>query len=343
MAGRNLHGALAGVEELVLEDHFAMVPEWILDAAISDCAVRLYAVLLRYGQSSGARMPARSTLAGRLHKRSTDTVDRAMRELVAAGAVQVEPRFAGRERLTNLYRVRTTRPVPTTNADSLIEASSGRRNPDTQGDGGGRTNAATRTDAARRASATGTSRTLATTRAANLRPNPKPLTQRTTPPPPSPPQRGIAAECGIDDWSAFVHDCVTRRLNAGQPAGRWAGPCLEAALQLAVHGRAWPAKWARLALLEVASDPKSRSPMRLAEAGPWWDGLVPATNPGTSDTAVAEAEAELSEADGLRVVLQAQARAQLEAERLPVSRASVTLRARDLLHSSHSNTGTGRG
>jgi len=31
------------------------VPEWIIDAAISDCAFRLYAVLLRYGQSSGQR------------------------------------------------------------------------------------------------------------------------------------------------------------------------------------------------------------------------------------------------------------------------------------------------
>ncbi len=343
MAGRNLHGAMADVEDLVLEDHFAMVPEWILDAALSDCAVRLYAVLLRYGQSSGARMPARSTLAGRLHKRSTDTVDRAMRELVAAGAVQVEPRFAGRERLTNLYRVRTTRPVSMPEADPRVDASSGRRNPDARADGSGRTNAATRTDAAGRASATGTSRIPATTRAANLRLNPKAFTQRTTPPPPSQPPSGIAAECGIDDWQGFVHDCISRRLNAGQPAGRWAGPCLEAALQLAVHGRAWPAQSARLALLEVAGDPRSRSPMRLAEAGPWWDGLVSAVRPDLSDTAVAEAEAELAEADGLRVVLQARARAQLEAERLPVSRASVTLRARDLLHASPSNTGTDHG
>ena len=37
---------------------FAIVPEWLLDADVSDCAVRLYAVLLRYGQTSGSRMPA---------------------------------------------------------------------------------------------------------------------------------------------------------------------------------------------------------------------------------------------------------------------------------------------
>ena len=59
-----------------------MVPEWVLDADIGDCALRLYAVLLRYGNSSGARMPARATLAARLHKKSVDTVDRALAELV---------------------------------------------------------------------------------------------------------------------------------------------------------------------------------------------------------------------------------------------------------------------
>ncbi len=72
---------------LTVDDFFAPVPEWVLDAAVSDCAVRLFAVLLRYGQTSGARMPSRATLARRLRKASTDTVDRAMRELVALGAV----------------------------------------------------------------------------------------------------------------------------------------------------------------------------------------------------------------------------------------------------------------
>ena len=67
-------------------------------------------MLLRFGQSSGARMPARSTLARRMHKKSTDTVDRAMRELVELGAVVVQNRFDGGQRLTNKYLVRTSRP-----------------------------------------------------------------------------------------------------------------------------------------------------------------------------------------------------------------------------------------
>ena len=46
---------------------FAIVPERLrlLDADVSDTAIRLYAVLLPYGQSSGARMPGRASPAGR--------------------------------------------------------------------------------------------------------------------------------------------------------------------------------------------------------------------------------------------------------------------------------------
>ena len=79
---------------LVVEQRFAVVPEWVLDADISDRAYRLYGVLLRYGHSSGHRMPSRATLAARLHKDCPDTVDRALKELVGIGAVAVEHRTA---------------------------------------------------------------------------------------------------------------------------------------------------------------------------------------------------------------------------------------------------------
>src|SRR4051795_4648584 len=102
--------AVPAAPGLVVEDHFAILPEWLLDADISDAAIRLYAVLLRYGQSSGARMPGRTTLARRLHKHSTDTVDRALKELVALGAVAVEHGRDGARQLTNRYLVRTGRP-----------------------------------------------------------------------------------------------------------------------------------------------------------------------------------------------------------------------------------------
>jgi hypothetical protein len=93
------HGASTdfdGEGTLVVEQHFAIVPEWVIDADISDAAYRLYSVLLRYGQSSGTRMPSRAPLARRLHKRSVDSVDRALKELVGIGAVVVERRRQGR-------------------------------------------------------------------------------------------------------------------------------------------------------------------------------------------------------------------------------------------------------
>src|SRR3954454_20151075 len=95
---------------LVLEQHFAIVPEWVLDADISDAALRLYAVLLRYGQTSGNRMPGRRLLASRLHKRSRDSVDRALKELVGIGAVVVQHRRQGPVNQTNRYVVRSTSP-----------------------------------------------------------------------------------------------------------------------------------------------------------------------------------------------------------------------------------------
>jgi hypothetical protein len=101
-------GADEGV--LVLEQHFAIVPEWVLDADISDAALRLYAVLLRYGQTSGHRMPGRRLLASRLHKRSRDSVDRALKELVSIGAVVVQHRHQGPVNLTNRYVIRSTPP-----------------------------------------------------------------------------------------------------------------------------------------------------------------------------------------------------------------------------------------
>ena len=178
--------------DLVVEERFAIVPEWLLDAEIGDAAVRLYAVLLRYGQSSGARMPSRATLARRLRKRSTDSVDRAMKELVGIGAVRVEHRYDGAQRLTNAYHVRTSRP--------------GRNEPPTPDEAGSRKSAATPAKSARGG------RTDAGRVAADSGHDPEHLTQSTpsSTEPPRTTSRGpaveedVAAECGIDDWPGFV-------------------------------------------------------------------------------------------------------------------------------------------
>jgi len=341
--------------ELVLEDRFSMVPEWVLDADIGDCALRLYAVLLRYGNSTGARMPSRATLAARLHKRSVDTVDRALAELIRLGALRVEHRWACQQRLTNRYRIRTSRPARHEPASTTASG---------PGPGGGRTDAATRTKSA------GGGRTDRGRVAARIGHDREPSTETPPPPPPPPPagplrssagpagrpspadmgrsngtdpdigsvehwhrrHQDLLTGCGIISWQAWddhVAQVRAARSAAGQPLSRWSPAHLLAALDLAVRGRGWPAGDAASALLHVAADPATRSPARLAEAGPWWDHATAAA-PNTAADLVA-LEAELDTADGRRVQLQRTAREQLTAERRPLTRATVISRAVDLL------------
>lgn len=97
---------------------FAVTPEWVLDADISDRAVRLYGVISRYGSSSRAKFPSRGALAERL-RCSLDSIDRAMKELVDIEALAVIPRQ--REdggRSSNEYRLYTDPPAWRTPQDS---------------------------------------------------------------------------------------------------------------------------------------------------------------------------------------------------------------------------------
>lgn len=279
-------------DDLTVEDHrFAIVPEWIIDAPLSDCAFRVYAVLLRYGQTSGQRMPSRATLARRLHKRSVDTVDRAMKELVALGAVVVERRRDGSQNLTNRYHVRTSCR--------------------------GRTGAATPAEAASAApvevgagpidAATGGHETAARV-AAPERPDLEHLTESTT----SHPQE-------------LAEACRRVRRGLGLPDARWSSACLHAAL-LRAGERGWPPELAERALLAVAADPDSRSPMRVAEAGPWWDQADRPTGQ-TTGAEVAELERVLDGLDGFRALLQRDARIELTREGAPLTRSTVVRRA----------------
>lgn len=75
---------------------FAMTPEWILDADVCDRATRLWAVLHRYADQNTAKArPSRGLLAHRLHC-SMDSIDRAVKELVAIGAMSVHRRPTGK-------------------------------------------------------------------------------------------------------------------------------------------------------------------------------------------------------------------------------------------------------
>jgi hypothetical protein len=359
---------------LVVEQHFAIVPEWVIDTDISDAAYRLYSVLLRYGQSSGTRMPGRALLARRLRKRSTDSVDRALKELVAVGAVVVERRRRGREFLSNRYHLRSTPPArrsPEPNGPAG-EPSSGPSSSDEpmSRSGGGRRPAATpkRTSGGRTSAAT-PGRMDAATLAADLRPYPGVPTQQ-EPPPPTPsgapelgrpaggggggattistghPPAGTAqlvpvaaaavaevrreqllAALGLESLDRVVMECRAARLRLGLPATRWTARVLSDVLAAAVFDHGWPAACAVPALLIVAADRDTRSPGRLACAGPWWDEAETCSRARLPTAAeageLAWLEALLAEADGVRVRVQRLAREQLSAAGEPVTRLAV--------------------
>lgn len=246
---------------LVLEQRFAIVPEWIIDAEISDCAYRLYSVLLRYGQRSGQRMPGRATLARRLQKSTKDTVDRGLKELVGIGAVVVERRRRGRQNLTNRYHLMSTPPSARRQA---VPCTPGRKNQATPG------------------------RIRAATLAAKMRPDPVVPTERT--PPPSPPSatpaggggdaaartaaRGRAPRC----WPPAASRTSTR---LPRPVSVASSPRVLADLMVRAPAGRGAARGGRRtglvgeggrpALLALAADPATQGPMRLACPGPRWD------------------------------------------------------------------------
>lgn len=93
------------------EGYFVITPEWVLDADISDKAVRLYGVLRSYADHrTGVAFPSRPTLAARLHVADPKAVDRAMAELERIGAVEVRraSNAPGEARISNRYLLRHT-------------------------------------------------------------------------------------------------------------------------------------------------------------------------------------------------------------------------------------------
>jgi hypothetical protein len=90
---------------------FAIVPEWVIDADISNGALRLYAVIGRYTNSSNSAWPSRGTLARRL-RTSKDSVDRWTKELVGVNALSVQRRWSEERgsNQSNMYVLRHVRP-----------------------------------------------------------------------------------------------------------------------------------------------------------------------------------------------------------------------------------------
>ena len=98
--------------DVSIDGYFAIVPEWVIDAEISDRAVRLYARLRRHaGRSLTAARPSRATLAEKLHT-SVKSIDRALRELEESGAVTIRHRWSDPQGTEYVYVRDVDHPIP---------------------------------------------------------------------------------------------------------------------------------------------------------------------------------------------------------------------------------------
>lgn len=114
---------------------FSIVPEWVLDAKISDRAVRVYSILARYADSETLQaFPSRETLARRAncHWRS---IDRAIDELVKLGAITKTHRKNGDSYQSNLYTLRRVVTGVSGGTDTGDEGVVTRESPPTDTDG----------------------------------------------------------------------------------------------------------------------------------------------------------------------------------------------------------------
>lgn len=103
--------------QLNTDIRFSIIPEWVLDAEISDRAVRVYAILARYADSETLQaFPSRETL-GKRARCNAKAITRAVEELVAIGAVIKQHRKNGEAYQSNLYTLRRVGPNLTLGGD----------------------------------------------------------------------------------------------------------------------------------------------------------------------------------------------------------------------------------
>ena len=96
------------MNKITADNYFSIIPEWVLYADITATAVRLYATLQRYAdKDSGECHPSRATLATKCNC-TVKSIDRALAELIAIGAVTKKQRISPNGDMTsNQYRVIT--------------------------------------------------------------------------------------------------------------------------------------------------------------------------------------------------------------------------------------------
>jgi hypothetical protein len=96
------------MNKITADNYFTIIPEWVLYADITATAVRLYGTLQRYAdKDSGECHPSRATLATKCNC-TVKSIDRALAELIAIGAVIKKQRISPNGDMTsNQYRVIT--------------------------------------------------------------------------------------------------------------------------------------------------------------------------------------------------------------------------------------------
>jgi hypothetical protein len=100
-------------DEVTADLKFSIIPEWLLDSGCSDKALRLYAVLARYADNDTlTAYPGRGTLAKRMGCHRA-TVDRAVEELEALGALTKRVRVKDGKYQSSLYTIRRVAPSRT--------------------------------------------------------------------------------------------------------------------------------------------------------------------------------------------------------------------------------------
>lgn len=133
------------------QEYYCQIPEFVLYADISAQAVRLYGVLHRAADKDSKRRatPSRAKLAEKM-RCSVDTVDRAMKELVRIGAVEIRYRLtATGDQTSNDYLLKVTNRGRSAAATPEEREEQNRRSRAQSAlalDEGGRTDAATPTE-----------------------------------------------------------------------------------------------------------------------------------------------------------------------------------------------------
>ena len=99
-------------DRIASDVQFGVVPTWLLLSGVSGHAVHVYAVLWgvhAHGATGKGAWPGRALLASECGV-ATKTIDRAIEELKAAGALRTEPRYDRRGRTSNAYILVLTTP-----------------------------------------------------------------------------------------------------------------------------------------------------------------------------------------------------------------------------------------